>query len=80
MAANANGFEFIKAATPNDPWGCRKGARKVMINERRDGGLCQVWFTYPVSGGANCDYFGPRRRHKLRAVLRFLEGLDHLSV
>jgi hypothetical protein len=78
-SARANGYEFVKAVDGEGPWGCRKGRRNVMFCERRDGGLSQVWVTYPVSGGSNCVYFGPRYRGKLRAVLRFLEGLDHLS-
>lgn len=83
MAARANGWEFIKATDevhfffryPSGVWGCRKPGRKVLFQEDRRGGLTQAWFVY----AGRFDYFGPRRPQKLRAVLRFLEGLDHLS-
>jgi hypothetical protein len=32
-----------------------------------------------VNNGVNVDYLSPRHKGKLRAVLRFLEGLDHMS-
>lgn len=73
MAARANGWEFIPCVDGKDPWGARKGRYKVMFEETRVGGLSRVWFTYPVSGGANCDYLGPRYRDKLGEVLAFLK-------
>jgi hypothetical protein len=82
MAAETNGWKFIKHDMPDlkSHWGCAKPGRKVMVQQRKDGGLVAAWFTYPVSGGVNIDYLGPRYKGKLRAVLRFLEGLDHMSV
>jgi hypothetical protein len=76
-AARANDWEIIKAQPPISAWdipawGARKGRFKVMVRERRDGGLIGVWITYPKSDGANCDYLGPLHRGKLAEVLEFL--------
>lgn len=79
MAARANGWEFIKAEAPRGPWGCAKPGRKVMFKSDRRGGLLWVCFTYSVSGRSTVEWLGRDYRGKLRAVLRFLEGLPHLS-
>lgn len=70
-----HGWEFVKAR-PGDPdqaWGARKGQYKVLFKENRRGGLVWVRFTYPVSGGINCDHLGIRYRDKLSKVLEFIK-------
>lgn len=76
-AARAHGWEIGQPRAPETswdvpPWECRKGRQTVVIYERRDGGLLGVTLRYPLYGGTNSDYYGPRCRDKLRTVLDFL--------
>lgn len=76
-AAHAYSWEIVKVQPPTSAWdvpawGARRGRFKVMVTERRDGGLIGVWITYPMSDGANVDYLGPRYHGKLSEVLEFL--------
>lgn len=71
-AAREHGWEIRPAAHPDAAWTLHKDHYKVLIGERRDGGLCWVGFTFPVSGGMNHDHLGPRHRGKLDQVLNFL--------
>lgn len=73
-AAQDNGWEIIPCQPPNTVWTIRKGRNQAQIQERRDGGLTWVTFTFPVSDGSNCDYLGPRYRNKLAEVLEFLKN------
>ncbi len=71
-AARAHGWEIRPATMPGAGWTLHKGRSKAVIGERRDGGLCFVYLTYPKCSGANCDYYGPRAKDKLQTVLKFL--------
>jgi hypothetical protein len=44
-AAQANGWQFIRSIGPTGPWGMRRGNLRVLLQERRDGGLLWISLT-----------------------------------
>ena len=71
-AARAHGWEIRPGSLFGGGWTCQKDQRKVVVSERCDGGLNWVRTRYPIYGGVNVDYYGPRFANKLDVVLDFL--------